>query len=104
MYALHFKFDRDLMELSQKHGALWSYSKRLWYYKKSSITLDKISSIYKGNAILDIENFENDILPTATNIALKEKLSTDQKNHLNKFMFTYEERDLAKVRLIPIHF
>jgi site-specific recombinase XerD len=85
IYALAFEFDSDLIKLSSLNGALWSRTKKIWYYPINAITLEKIQSIYNDVADLDLRHISKKALLKSTKIPLRAKLNSDQKNHLNKF-------------------
>lgn len=85
VYALDFPYNRTLLEICRSSGALWSARMRAWYYLKSNIKLHEIELLFKDLAILDLSAVTGKGLINAKEIPISEKLSKNQRTHLNAF-------------------
>lgn len=85
VYSLKFIYDRDLIAICKKSKARWSSSKESWYYLKKDTELDSIIGLFKHVAHLDMTAISLDRLKKSSEVAIKDKLTTEQRKHLNQF-------------------
>lgn len=83
--TLSFEYDTVLVNICKSTGAIWSNSKKTWYYTIDTTSISELLIVFKGKAILDVRHVSKKALLSSKKVFLKDLLSIEQKKHLNSF-------------------
>lgn len=71
--SIGFEYDTDLLNLVRRiEGSLWSQSNKCWYIRNNEENLDKVLTVFNGNARIEMQGFSD--------FELKHSITKDNEN------------------------